>query len=364
MLRIYTDPQFLPPKSPPLFLLFPFWGKPPEHPEDPRRGRFDRLVSIGRQIFELVATLNEADIAILPANWLYYLEKGAINLAQQFVDLTLKMGKTCVIFSQNDSVEPIPLRGDNLLIFRTALYRSRKNPNEFAYPPQIEDFVSTYFNGVLPLRKKKPKPVISFCGFIGPLNPPLRQRLRWLRDKVYVRLGLREPIGIFYRRKAVKVLQKSKLVETNFIFRESFWGGAANPGQSNYWDFEKLKKVRIEYVQNMVDSDYVLCVRGGGNWSFRLYEALSCGRIPVFVDTDCVLPYDFIIDWRQYCVWVPERELNRIDQIVADFHASLSPDDFVTLQQCCYQFWRERLSPEGFATHFHQHFQINRQEVP
>jgi len=43
--------------------------------------------------------------------------------------------------------------------------------------------------------------------------------------------------------------------------------------------------------------------------SYRLYEALCCGRIPVFIDTDCVLPYDFMIDWKKYFVWVDQSEL-------------------------------------------------------
>lgn len=60
-------------------------------------------------------------------------------------------------------------------------------------------------------------------------------------------------------------------------------------------------------------SDYVLCARGG-DFSYRLYETLSYGRIPVFVDTDCVLPYDSEIKWKDYCVWVDEKEVNRIGE--------------------------------------------------
>ncbi len=77
--------------------------------------------------------------------------------------------------------------------------------------------------------------------------------------------------------------------------------------------------VRQEYVHSMMESDYILCARGAGNFSRRLYEALSCGRIPVFVDTDCVLPYQSEINWKEYFVCGL-----RVGEKVAEFHGLLS----------------------------------------
>ena len=114
--------------------------------------------------------------------------------------------------------------------------------------------------------------------------------------------------------------------------------------------------MRREYVQNMVDSDYVLCARGGGNFSYRLYETLSCGRIPVFVDTDCVLPLESAIDWKGTCVWVDESDLNEIGSRVAAFHAALTPAEFADRQRACRRLWETHLSPQGFFAHFHEHF--------
>ena len=98
----------------------------------------------------------------------------------------------------------------------------------------------------------------------------------------------------------------------------------------------------------MMDSDYVLCSRGFGNYSYRLYESLACGRIPVFVDTDCVLPYDFVIDWKRYCVWVDQSDLDSIPDRVAEFHDDLSPQQFEDLQLECRRLWEKWLAPEGF----------------
>ncbi|PMB11082.1 exostosin, partial [Fischerella thermalis CCMEE 5282] len=74
------------------------------------------------------------------------------------------------------------------------------------------------------------------------------------------------------------------------------------------------------------------------------------------VDTDCVLPYDFKIDWKKYCVWVYSKDLPQIAEKVAEFHNNLSPEQFVELQYDCRQIWKDWLSYEGFFNNFWQHF--------
>ena len=102
-----------------------------------------------------------------------------------------------------------------------------------------------------------------------------------------------------------------------------------------------------EYVRNMVESDYALCLRGGGNFSYRLYESLCCGRIPVIVDTDLILPFPDRIDWRSLSVWVERTDIDRIDARVASFMT-------VSLQKTSLHYsanaatWQRYLSPEGF----------------
>jgi hypothetical protein len=67
-------------------------------------------------------------------------------------------------------------------------------------------------------------------------------------------------------------------------------------------------------------------------------------------------PYEQWIDWKQYCVWIEERDLPRIADIVVDFHERLSPRSFQTLQKACRQLWLDWLSPQGFFSNFHRHF--------
>ena len=149
----------------------------------------------------------------------------------------------------------------------------------------------------------------------------------------------------------MRALKSAPGVDTNFVVRDAFFGTAVG----NDTDTTRMKHLRREYFRNIIDTDYTLCVRGAGNFSYRLYETLSCGRIPVFVDTDCVLPYDSVVDWKKYCVYIDESEIGQIGEKVADFHASLSPADFEELQRSCRKFWEDYISPEGFFRNFHRH---------
>lgn len=204
------------------------------------------------------------------------------------------------------------------------------------------------------IRQKQEKPVVGFNGFAvqatwtKQLKDTIRKRLMLVSGRSY--LSLYE--GHALRNEAFDYLSNSQLVETNFqIHDKMIFFDTNNP--------EQRLKMRLNYVKNMVESDYIICCRGWGNFSFRFYETLCCGRIPIFIDTDCVLPYDFKIDWKKYCVWVERKDLPQIAEKVAEFHNKLSPQEFVELQYKCRQVWKYWLSYEGFFSNLWQHFQIN-----
>ena len=75
---------------------------------------------------------------------------------------------------------------------------------------------------------------------------------------------------------------------------------------------------------------------------------MSLGRIPLLIDTGCVLPFDFLHRYSDYCIIVPEYRIPEAGRIVAEFHASLSAQGYLDLQQRIRDFWGEWLSPEGF----------------
>jgi len=98
----------------------------------------------------------------------------------------------------------------------------------------------------------------------------------------------------------------------------------------------------------MAASQYVLCVRGAGNFSVRLYETLAMGRIPVYVHTGGFLPLQDVIDWKQHMVWVEVDELDMLADKVIEFHEQLDADGLKALCKANRQLWETSLRLKGF----------------
>ena len=151
-------------------------------------------------------------------------------------------------------------------------------------------------------------------------------------------LNLSHPIsGTRLRRKVLNLLSKSKEIQTNFQIRNSFGGQKINS-----------RKYILEFWQNMLKSPYTLCVRGAGNYSARFYESLAMGRIPVLVNTDCILPLDNKINWKQHCVIINGTNVDNLAEILTDFHNNLSSNSFNELQKVNRELWCSSLTFHGF----------------
>jgi len=325
MMRIYADRELLAPDAPTVLMLQPFWGESPEDPTLPTAGRFSQYMREGSSLFEPTDPAS-ADVHVYPNPFDRVAQRpgGEHERLEAFVRRAALVKKPAVVFIGGDSEAPLPFDDAWVFLFRFSLSRATRSARQFAMPAWSEDFVTRYLGGRLPLRKKGSTPIVGFCGLGA---PDLRAH-------------------------ALRVLSRSSRIEARFIIHHEFWGGAFNGGDRG----GRMRAARQRFVANVVDSDYTLCVRGAGNFSYRLYEALCCGRIPVFVDTDCVLPYEDAIDWKRLCVWVDRSELDRIDRIVAEHHAALSDRAFEARQRECRTVWEEWLSPVGFHRHFARHF--------
>ncbi|HET6917077.1 MAG TPA: hypothetical protein VFH56_13375 [Acidimicrobiales bacterium] len=347
MFSIFADRSFLAsPSTPHAVVLSPFWGTNPEKPPDV--GRFDRFAELGSSYLSMTS-LDECDVAVFPQNWESAGDR-ALELAEPFTTACRDAGKTPVVFHGADPTDPPPV---DAALFRTSVIRSQRRPDEFAFPAWSEDFLVRYLDGELRPRSKRAKPSIGFCGnTMGGSLPRarggrLRRRLGRSRPETMRDLGGDHP-----RTLALMAVGRDPRLEPNFLPRDTFWAGALG-------DLASLMKARHEYVRNMHESDYVLCVRGIGNFSYRLYETLSMGRIPIFVDTDCMLPLEFDIDWRNHCVWVDASEIDRIGDRVLEFHESFTDSEFEERQRAARRLWETDISPEGFFASFHRHFETS-----
>ncbi len=350
-----------PNRFPPTPLLYPLVGSPEEDPSNPNSGRFAQYTSLGQSWFQL-STLANAQVAVLPFDWRYTQEdSNALTIAKARAKAAADRGIPFAIFYLDDSVEPVPI--ENGLVFRTSMERSRRNRQDISIPAWSEDFVERYCGGQLLLREKNPVPVIGYCGYDSLCKS--ENRLSQLRTDLRLQLGastwstkLAQKIGIDLvehrlpwvygsriRAQSLFNVQRSPEIQCNFLLRKTM-----------HHTENLALSPRQQFVENMLASDYILCTRGSGNFSYRFYETLSCGRIPVLVNTDCVLPFERWIDWKHYCVWVELEDLPQIGKKITDFHRRLGPSEFRDLQRACRQLWLDWLSPQGFFAHFHRYF--------
>jgi len=358
-LRIYSDRTQLAPGVNHVTMLTAFWGREPQLSSWP--GYADDLIAHGHQFLEL-SELDDADLAVYPRDLMRVLNApdGADRIAA-FGDAAHAEGKPAVYFFHTDRVEPLGLDGD--FVFRTSLNRRVRAADEYAIPGFHEDLLAEWHGGRESIRRRDGRARVSFCGgVVRPSTPrgvaSLTRRLAGqTRQRIAAARGQPDEADLYARASAIDALKGQRHVETDIVIRSGSAGGAWD-GPPGTLDVELWNRVRREYVRSMLDADYVLCVRGAGNWSYRFTEALSLGRIPVVVDTDCVLPYDFLLDWRDHIVWVDRDDIPRIGEVVADLHESLTDGEFVDRQRACRCVWQEYLSPLGFFRNFHRHFEV------
>lgn len=353
-MKLYSDRSLCDTDSRHVVLLYPFWGKNAEHPGLPNSSRYDDYMAIGDTLFSMTS-LSECDVAVFPVPWEDMLTNPVFQtLAASFAEEAAKASKKTCVFFWHDLTETVSLQ--NCMVIRTSVNKSRQQANEQVMPAWSEDFLQCYLGNHLVLRQKGVKPTVGFCGATDPLHPAASLQLRNTCKRLANAFGCGEhDLSRSLRSQALNYLYESPEISANFILRDRFLG-RTDGSSSSELEADRLKRVRREYVDNMVESDYVLCMRGAGNFSYRLYETLSCGRIPIFVNTDCSLPFENWINYKDYFVWVEEGDLTRISDIVAAHYSHLTQKNFLELQHECRRLWETYLSPTGYFSHFYTYF--------
>jgi hypothetical protein len=203
----------------------------------------------------------------------------------------------------------------NSILFRTSLFKSNKPQNYLSLPAFCNDLK---IEEKKIIREKNDLPTIGFCGAI---THPIRKQIIEEINK----LGF----------------------PTNFIVRENFWGG-------NIWG----SKVRSEYINNTLNSDIVICLRGAGNFSYRFYETLCLGRIPLVVDTDLVFPFEDFINYNERIIKINNNKLENLSNDILLFWNGIQ--NYKSFQEDTINFWEKNLSPMGFINNLNTYkYEIN-----
>lgn len=297
-----------------------------------------------------VSTIKEADMVFFPFSINYYVDNKLHHQLKNVNDSCIKEGKKAYAYIGDDFGTAFP-EFSNIIYFRMGGFQSQLSQNNKGFPVGLSDHFQRLFKQeTITPSPKCDLPVVGFCGHASfSTSKRLKEIAKCLIENG--RRFLQKPFrkdwetlfaSAYERTKLLKYFEKSALIKSNFIYRQYYRGGGQTDNQR--------EQTTLEYYNNIANSDYIVCVRGAGNFSVRFYETLMMGKIPIFVNTDCLLPFDEQISWKQHVVWIEWKDRKKCAQIVSDFHQSISPDDFVQLQLNNRNLWKNTLSVWNMLT--------------
>ena len=230
-------------------------------------------------------------------------------------------------------------------------FDSKLNSNTFILP--------SFINDPYTFLKKEFKPIskVAFphIGFVGNASNSITKRIKEFLSYLlhnYKRISkqIYSDYQAFYpssikRFTFLSLLGSNRNVVTDFIFRKKYRAGVKTVMDK--------QKTTMEFFENIERNPYTFCLRGGGNFSVRLYETLAMGRIPVVVNTDMRLPLDKEIDWSGHCVFVSE---DNLAEDLISFHKSISKNNFIIMQENNRKLWLNYLQREAYFCKLHSVF--------
>lgn len=294
--------------------------------------------------FQFVENIEQAEIVLLPFSINFYFSENKGHELESLNSLCQKYSIKTYGTVFHDFGIAFP-DFSNIIYLRASGFKSQLSKQNKGFPVILSDhFQLLYKQETIVPRVRNELPSIGFCGHATfSFTKRIKESLVFIREnlKRIFKKSFRkdwEPLfaSAYERALLLSYFEKSDRIKTNFIYREKYRGGAITQ--------EQRTKTTLEYYNNIFDSDYVLCIRGAGNFSVRFYETLMMGRIPIFVNTDCLLPFEDQINWKSHVVWVEWSDRKNIASIVSDFHEKITNEDFITMQINNRKLWKETLS--------------------
>lgn len=274
--------------------------------------------------FEVVSDISAADFVAVPFEYF-----DALTHAPEYLERVYARAqaarKKVLLFDYSDYVDRKIRIPEHAILFRVSVYRHHKKQNELVMPYFVEDFGARY--DFAP-KEKGESCVVGYCGQsqFGNAVKRFRAQVKQFLRSCALRLSFdAEPAvharGIFWRRRALDALARDG-IHTAFIERSFYslhrFGVPSGP-----------QDIRREYAENLRTCDLALCVRGDSNASQRFYETFSACRIPLFLDTDCVLPLEEIIRYDEVLLRIPSREIETLAARVSMWWSEQTSDMFL-----------------------------------
>lgn len=276
--------------------------------------------------FQHIDELEKADVVIVPVAINFFFKHKKHQELNQFIDKAIAQNKKVWVYAAGDF--GITFRKD-VTVFRLGGFQSKLSKNEQIMPLFVSDPYTYILDNDWFFTDKTEKPTI---GFVGNANGSFSKKIK--EFLIFLKLNLKrlfdKSIGDYQpffssssvRYSVLRSLEKSKAIACDFIYRNSYRGGAQTENE--------IKQSTKEFFQNIERNLYTICIRGAGNFSVRLYETLMMGRIPIVIHSDAKLPLESEINWENHAVLTHK---NNIIEAVLTFHNSFSNEELIAIQK-------------------------------
>ena len=293
----------------------------------PNERIYGELIQSLRDLFIFVDQMAEADVVFCAHDISEH------SAAAHDVSRAAKAcGKSAFFHSESDN--ECPTRSVHGVVYRSSTRATWRRPHEQVATGCVPDLTLERSKTMSDWVAWDECPSLGFMGHVT----------HGFRSLAYLRKGWANFYGFRLREQALRAFEGSPLVKTAFTRRSMNLG----PPMAGTSGSDLRAAMRQQYVDSVFNNSYSLCIRGAGNWSYRFFEALSAGRIPVMIDTDCMLPLEDEIDWSRHICRIPYAQIARAPAILREFHHNLGPQGFATMQRANRNLWVEQLEPSAF----------------
>jgi len=194
-----------------------------------------------------------------------------------------------------------------LAVFWTAAYRSRPakvlQPALLALSP-FRRYFTVCLHDEAPREVLPPDTLVFSAGGLAPGHVPIPMVCSRVRDPIEAK-----PKDVFC----------SFVGALTHPLRREIWAAYREDPAFRFAVFDQwtphVSADRVEQFIRLTEaSRFTLCPRGYGPTSFRLYEAMQLGSVPVYVSDRHHLPWTDAIDWSEIAVLVRPDEIPRLGE--------------------------------------------------
>lgn len=257
--------------------------------------------------FTLTDNANEADVFWCPidtGHWEAY-HGGEWEVRLGIPKLKYWQGNECrhVFYFCSDGPDPICIPS---IIFRQSFWKGNRDENAVAWPYAVDDFGGLVTGDFDNLRYD-----VSFVG---------------------------SRMSHKCRAESFDSVKETPQIKSYILDSGLHWGKIENTPIGEMW--------RNLFIASLTESKMVLSARGGGLSSYRFFEAMSAGRVPILLADDWELPHKDLIEWDKCMIQIPESEARKAGSFLADYLSKTTNRKLAEMGMYAYAAWHSYLAPD------------------